>query len=157
MVVNKKGPVCRPGLHLKKLQNTTLNKMKKFLIAVVIAALSSLSFVTQKAQAQASPLQTKTITTADTITYTNVPSKIKSFQYEYTETSGTTAGKVYLEGTITGTYVLLDSLTLADVATAQTKVFLLTATSYKNYRFRNTNTSSATGTVKAAYVRRTDE
>lgn len=112
------------------------------------------------ATAQSSKLVTKTITTADTVLFSNVPSNITGFQYTYTETSGTTAGKVYLEGTINGTFVILDSLTLADVAGAQTKVVAIaksTGTTYLSYRWRNTNTSSATGTVRAAYLRRTDE
>lgn len=129
--------------------------MKKFLFASV--AMIFMIGTVPKVDAQVSPLQTKTVTAADTITYTNVPSKIKGFQYTYTETSGTSAGKIYMEGTINGTYVLLDSLAITDVATAQTKVFALTVTTYKNYRFRFTNTSSATGTVTAAYVRRPDE
>lgn len=133
--------------------------MKKFLFAIAIAAFTTalICAPSTKVSAQSTKLTTKTITTADTITFSAVPSKIKGFQYQYTETSGTTAGKVYLEGTITGTYVLIDSLTLADVATAQTKVFAISSTTYLSYRFRNTNTSTATGTVKAAYLRRTDE
>ncbi|MGQ0739136.1 MAG: hypothetical protein ACT4OJ_08775 [Bacteroidota bacterium] len=133
--------------------------MKKLLL-IALAALftvAAVSYPSVKAEAQSIKLTTKTITTADTVTFTNVGSRVKAFQYTFTETSGTTAGKVYLEGTINGTYVLLDSLTLADVTTAQTKVFPLTATTYLTYRFRNTNTSSATGAVRAAWIRRTDE
>lgn len=128
--------------------------MKKLLYGLLIAVIS-FSFV--GVHAQSTKTTTKTITAADTTTFTNVPSKLKGFQYTYTETSGTTAGKVYLEGTINTTYVLLDSLTLSDVATAQTKVFALTSTTYLNYRFRNTNTSSATGAIRVAYLRRSDE
>lgn len=133
--------------------------MKKFLSAALIAALSfgALVVSSTNAKAQSTTTTSKTITTADTITYASVASKLKGLQYTYTETSGTTAGKVYLEGTINGTWVLLDSLTLADVATAQTKVVIVTATSYKGYRWRNTNTSSATGAVVATYLRRYDE
>jgi hypothetical protein len=133
--------------------------MKKLLFAALVAALTFgfSAAPTHKADAQSTKLVTKTITAADTITFSAVPSKILSFQYTFTETSGTTAGKVYMEGTVNGTYVLLDSLTLSDVATAQTKVFTISATSYLNYRFRNTNTSSATGAVRVAWLRRTDE
>jgi hypothetical protein len=133
--------------------------MKKFFFAVVIAAITFglSSTPTVKANAQSTKLVSKTISAADTITFTSIPSRLKAFQYTFTESSGTTAGKVYLEGTVNGTWVALDSLTLADVGTAQTKVFPITSTSYLSYRFRNTNTSSSSGSVKAAYVRRTDE
>jgi hypothetical protein len=134
--------------------------MKKFVFALLIGAftLSLVSTPTVKADAQSTKLVSKTITAADTITFTAVPSKIKSFQYVYTETSGTTAGKVYLEGSIiSGAWDLLDSLTLSDVTTAQKKTFAITATNYLNYRLRNTNTSSATGAAKAAWLRRSDE
>jgi hypothetical protein len=128
--------------------------MKKLFFAVIATAFMITGF---NAQAQTIKSTTKTITAADTLSFSNVGTHLKAFQYTYTETSGTSAGKVYLEGTINGTYVLLDSLTLADVTTAQTKVFPITAETYLSYRFRNTNTSSATGTVKAYYIRRTDE
>lgn len=132
--------------------------MKKlFAIALMFGFTLGAVTVTKQADAQVVKLTTKTITAADTLAFTNVGSDIKAFQYTFTETSGTTAGKVYLEGTINGTYVLIDSLALTDVATAQTKVFTLSGTTYLTYRFRNTNTSSATGTVKAAYLRRPDE
>ncbi len=128
--------------------------MKKLLAAVLITAFTLTNFATT---AQTVKLTTKAVTAADTIVFNPAPSKIKAFQYTFTETSGTTAGKVYFEGTINGTYVLLDSLTLSDVSTAQTKVFVITATNYVGYRFRNTNTSSAVGVAKGAYIKRTDE
>ncbi|RXK57564.1 hypothetical protein ESA94_20410 [Lacibacter luteus] len=128
--------------------------MKKFLSVIAVA------FATLTVSAQSSKLVTKTITTADTVTFSNVPSKLVAFQYTFTETSGTTAGKVIFEGTVNGTWVGVDSLTLTDVTTAQTKVFPILSsngTTYLSYRFRNTNTSSATGTIRAAWLRRTDE
>lgn len=135
--------------------------MKKILFALAIAGLFTLGFTampTVTASAQSTKLVSKSITAADTLTFSSVPSKILSFTYTYTESSGTTAGKVYFEGgTISGAWDLIDSLTLSDVGTLQKKTFLLTATSYLNYRFRNTNTSSASGAVKAAYLRRDDE
>jgi hypothetical protein len=97
----------------------------------------------------------KSITSTDTTTFANVPSKIKGFQYTFTESSGTTSGKVYMEGTVNGTYVLLDSLTLSDVTTAQTKYFKLTSTDYLSYRFRNS--AAITGAIRVMYIRRTDE
>lgn len=111
-------------------------------------------------QAQSTRLVTKSITGVDTVSFANVPSKINSFQYTFTRTSGTAAGVVVFEGTVNGTFVSIDTLVLSNVGTAQTKVFVIprsTGTSYLTYRFRNTNTSAATGTVRAAYLRRTDE
>lgn len=126
--------------------------MKKIPFGLI--ALLSFSF----AQAQIPVKSTKTITAADTLKFSNVPSKVVAFQYSYTESNGTTAGKVYLEGSVDNVgWVALDSLTLADVATTQTKVTTVTATAYLNYRFRNTNTSSATGVIYATYLRRPDD
>lgn len=132
--------------------------MKKLLfLAAFIAALTL--GLSSTVQAQSSHTVPKSITGADTISWPSMPSKLMGFQYTYTETgSVTTAGKVYLEGTINGTWVLLDSLTLADVTTPQTKVFPVaasTGTTYKGYRFRTTNTTTAD--VVAAYLRRYDD
>jgi hypothetical protein len=126
--------------------------MKKNLCFGLLAMMVSI-FV----QAQTTVTVTRTITAADTISWANVASNVKGLQYTYTETSGTTAGKVILEGTINGTWVPIDSITLADNATAQTLYKAVINTNYKGYRFRNTNTSSATGGVVASYLRRTDE
>lgn len=136
--------------------------MKRLFLAALVAALTFglTAIPAANAKAQSTSTISKTITAVDTVTWASVPSKIKGFQYTYTETSGTTAGKVYFEGTINGTYVALDSLTLADVGTAQTLKYVIKTsdgTQYKGYRFRNTNTSSATGAVVAAYLRRYDE
>lgn len=129
--------------------------MKNFLL-ITLAAIFTLTAI--NVQAQYTKQVGHTITKADTITFAAVPGKIKAFAYTLTKTSGTVAGKVYLEGgVIAGQWVILDSLTLADVATIQSKVTPISATSYLNYRFRCTNTSNATAVVKAAYFRRTDE
>ncbi len=134
--------------------------MKKFLFAALVAAFTfgSVAIPADSAKAQTVKLTTKAaITTADTITFSNVGSKVKAFQYTFTETSGTTAGKIILEGTINGTWKGVDSVALTDITAAQTLVTPVTSTIYSSYRFRCTNTSSATGAVKAAYIRRTDE
>jgi hypothetical protein len=134
--------------------------MKKFLFAAIIAAMTIgiASVPTVKADAQSTKVSTKTITAADTSTFSNVPSKIVSVTYTYTETSGTTAGKVYLEvsGDNLG-WVAIDSLTLGDVTTKQVLKTNFTSTHFLSCRWRNTNTSSATGSVKYSYLRRTDE
>lgn len=133
--------------------------MKKLLFGLMIAAvsLSVASVPTVSVQAQTTKTYSKTITTADTITFTNVPSNLMAFQYTYDETSGTSAGEINLYGTINGEWVYIDSLALVDQAAAQTKVFTISTTTYLSYRFIITNTSSATGTVKATYLRRPDE
>lgn len=134
--------------------------MKKFITGLLIASFTIFIAAAPIADAKAQTTKTAavhTITGADTVTFTNVPSKIKAFQYTYDETSGTSAGTVKMYGTINGEWVYLDSLALADQAAAQTKVFTLTATTYLSYRFINSNTSSATGTVKVGYLRRQDE
>ncbi len=134
--------------------------MKKYLFGFMIA-FATMAFValpSADCQAQKFQLVEKSITAVDTINFLLVPSHIKAFAYTYLETSGTTAGKVYLEGSvITGSWELLDSLTLSDVTTLQKKTVIITATSYANYRWRNTNTSSAVAAVKATWLRREDE
>lgn len=136
--------------------------MKRILFAIIAV----LSLVAAQAQTTyTNPTSgNRTITAADTllaISTTSIPSKIRAIQYVYTETSGTTAGKVYLEGSIDNTnYVLIDSLTLADVATAQTKLVVFpasTGTVYRSLRWRNTNTSSATAAVRSWMLRRHDD
>lgn len=101
----------------------------------------------------------KTITAADTSTISNVGDKVVALQYTYVETSGTTAGKVYIEGTVDGVgWKHVDStLSLSDVTTAQTVHIAVTATTFRNYRARNTNTGSATGTIYFTALRRPDD
>jgi hypothetical protein len=94
------------------------------------------------------------ITAADTVTMLNVEGGVVAFEYNATETSGTTAGKIYLEGRIFSSWIKLDSLSLTDVATIQTLRTFLTNTTYKDYRFVNTNTSASTQTILAGYLRR---
>lgn len=135
--------------------------MKKFLLIALVAifTISAVTIPSIEVKAQSTKLISKSaITTADTINFLSVPSKIKSFSYTLLKTSGTVAGKVYLEaGSLTNQWETLDSLTLANVTTLQVKTVIITATNYLNYRWRNTNTSSATAAVKASYLRRTDE
>lgn len=131
--------------------------MKKYLLAFTALIALTVSTPTES-HAQKVKLTDKTITAADTLTLPNVPSKIKSFTYYLLKTSGTVAGKVYFYGSnISGAWDLLDSLTLANVSTVQTKTTIVTATSYRDYRWINTNTSSATCAVTGGYLRRDDE
>jgi hypothetical protein len=123
----------------------------------IFFALGFLFLVACYAQAQAPfthTMKNASISAADTITSGIVEDGVVQFEYNYTETSGTTAGKIYLEGKFLGSWVKLDSLSLSDVTTIQTLRTIVTQTSYKYYRFVNTNTSNATGTVLAGYLRR---
>jgi hypothetical protein len=95
-----------------------------------------------------------TITAADTTNMLNIEGGVVQFEYNATETSGTTAGKIYLEGRMFSSWVKLDSVSLTDVATIQTLRYFPTKTYYKDYRFINTNTSSSTQTILAGYIRR---
>lgn len=131
--------------------------MKRILYAALVAVLTlgiASSPVKAKAQAPYTHSLTKTISAADTITYTSIEGSVVMFEYNYTESSGTTAGKIYLEGKFLNSWVKLDSVSLTDVATVQTLRVTVTQTSYKSYRWVNTNTSTATGSVLAGYLRR---
>jgi hypothetical protein len=105
--------------------------------------------------AQSTKLVVKATTGVDTVYFMNMPSKVKSLQYTFTKTSGTVSGKVILEGSIDGTYVGVDSFTLADVAYPQSKKTSITSTDFLHYRYRVT--TATPGTVRTAYLRRTDE
>ncbi len=111
------------------------------------------------ANAQIPVVGKKTITAADTVTLSNVGSKVVSLQATYLETSGTSAGKFYLEGSCDGrAWVHIDSSkSLTDVTTYQTVVVTATSTSYLAYRVRCSNTSSATGTLWLTALRRPDD
>lgn len=138
--------------------------MKKFLFIALISALTfSLSAVpASEATAQSTNTITRTIAGVDTALWnaTSVGSDVRGFQYTALKSSGTVAGKVILEGTINGTWVGVDSLTLADVTYAQTKVTSVAptaGTTYRNYRYRCTNTSAATIVITATYIKRSDD
>lgn len=129
--------------------------MKKILFAIIAFAFIGYSASAQKPYTHT--VANKTISAADTITMSLVEDGVVQFEYNYTETSGTTAGKLYLEGQFLSTWVKLDSVSLTDVATKQTLRNFPVKTYYKNYRFINTNTSSSTGTVLAGYLRRPND
>ncbi|MGQ0740213.1 MAG: hypothetical protein ACT4OJ_14270 [Bacteroidota bacterium] len=129
--------------------------MKKILFAFALLICGNLAADAQVYRDQVS----RTITTADTATVSNVRSAVVALQYTYTETSGTSAGKFYFEGSADGTgWVHIDSaFALTDVATVQTKWLAVTATSYASYRVRCSNTSSATAAIKFTVLRRPDD
>jgi hypothetical protein len=128
--------------------------MKKiFFSLIALVGIVSIS------QAQV-PLKTvHTITAADTITLSLVSSKVVSLACSYVETSGTSAGKFYIQGTVDGvTWKHIDSsFSLADVTTAQGVIVTQTATSYLSYRGICSNTSGATGTFTFTALRRPDD
>ena len=132
--------------------------MKKviFIALAALFTLAAVSYPAAESKAQTVKLTTKTLSAAtDTTAFTNVGSKVKAFQYTFTKSGSTPSGKVYLEATINGTWVAIDSLTITDVSTAQTKVTAITSTTYLSYRYRNS--AALTGAIRLAYIRRTDE
>lgn len=128
--------------------------MKRILFAsLLFLGIASVS------QAQVPKKTLKAITAADTITMENVGSKVVALAASYVETSGTSAGKFYLQGSVDGvTWVHIDSSkSLADVTTAQGVVVAVTATTYKDYRCICSNTSSAVGSLYFTVFRRPDD
>lgn len=128
--------------------------MKKFfLIAIVFCGFTLAS------QAQIPDKQVKAITGADTITISNVGSKVVSLDGAYVEGTGTSAGKFYFQGTVDGIFWshIDSSKSLADVATAQGVHVAVTATTYKDYRLICSNTSAATATLYFTVFRRPDD
>lgn len=127
--------------------------MKKALLLLV--SVLSIGF----AQAQMPVGTAKTITTADTIVVSNVGSGVVSLTAGYLETSGTSAGKFYFEGSGDGRgWTHIDSSkSLSDVTTYQFLTVAVSRTTYMSYRVRCSNTSSATGTLYFTALRRPDE
>lgn len=137
----------------------TLNTNMKQLLALITF---SLALVAGAMAQEKGPIRvdvTHTITTADTAELSNVGSNVVGLQATYVETSGTSAGKFYIEGTIDGVaWVHIDSSkSLADVTTAQSVVVAVTTTAFRSYRCRNSNTSDAVGTFYFTALRRPDE
>lgn len=129
--------------------------MKTFILSALVAVLTfGISLNANAQRGYTHTTKNASITAADTVTMLNVEGGVTTFEYNATETSGTTAGKIYLEGRFLSSWVKLDSLSLTDVATIQTLRTFLTNTTYKDYRFVNTNTSSSTQTILAGYFRR---
>ncbi len=139
--------------------------MKRILYGLLVAALTfgtvSLPTANVKAQSTKKTVSVDTLVDAETqyITFNPMASKLSSIQVTVKKVTGTVAGKVYLEGTIDGNYVYLDSLTLSDQAT-NTKVFPISkaiGTSYLGYRAKFVTTGTQTSTAAAAWLRRTDD
>ena len=139
--------------------------MKKILYGLLIAALTfgtiSLPTIKVKAQSTKKVVSVDTLVDAETqnITFNPMSSKLRAIQVTVKKVTGTVAGKVYLEGTIDGNYVLLDSLTLSDQA-INTKIFPFTrsvGTNYLGYRARFATTGTQTSTASASWLRRTDD
>lgn len=128
--------------------------MKKFLLAAFAVLL-----MVGAATAQLPDKQKKSITGADTITISNVKSKVVSLTATYVETSGTSAGKFYFEGSVDGVgWQHIDSSkSLSDVTTAQTLTVAVTSTIFAHYRLRCSNTSSAVATLYFTPLRRPDD
>lgn len=130
--------------------------MKKFLV-LFIAMFVAFSAIHVQAQSTKKVVGAASINTAGTIiTFQYTPSKLFAVQASVAKTSGTIAGKVYLQGTIDGNWVNLDSLTLSDQAT-NTKIFPITRTSYLSYQLSYVPTGTQQSVLTGSYLRRTDE
>jgi hypothetical protein len=128
--------------------------MKKILFASFALVLLALNVSAQI------PVRTKhTVAAADTITLSNVGSKVVGLQASYVESNGTSAGKFYIQGTLDGiTWKHVDSsFTVTDVATAQAVIVAISTTTYKDYRCIFSNTSSASGSFYFTALRRPDD
>ncbi len=78
-----------------------------------------------------------------------------SVQVEATRISGTAAGKIYLRGSLTGgSYEKVDSLTLANVATVQTKVFQSVPSKYVFYQIQFVGSGTQSTAFKSYAVAR---
>ncbi len=134
--------------------------MKKTLFLALVGAFSLIAILpTNSVNAQstkrvASPQSVSGV--PDTLTFLNMPSKLKSISTSLAKGSGTIAGKIYLEAKSLNDWELLDSLTLADKA-SNYKTFFFTQTTYLSYRIRYAPTGTPTATLTAGYLRRTDE
>ncbi len=89
------------------------------------------------------------------IVFQAVPA-IKAIQATVTKISGTVAGKVYLQGTIDGNWISLDSLTNSNQAT-NSKLFPLSETYYYSYRLYYTTSGTQASILKGSYLRRPEE
>lgn len=136
---------------------------KNFLLLISIALLFAATIAPNDLSAQ---INVKTLTVqssnavSDTILFNRVVSRVNGFQVTVQKKTGTIAGKIYFEGSLDGIgWARIDSITLADAA-INTKVFPVqksVGTSYLNYRFNTALTGTQTSTIKATYIRRTDE
>lgn len=134
--------------------------MKKFLLFLIAA-------LTFAVAAQAQSTGKRTISAKDTntnatttyVTYAGVGEKVKSFQVAVTKISGTVAGTCLLQGTVDGTNwvdVNTDTLTLAN-QTTNTKVWIISATSYYSYRLKFTTTGTQVSSAIFTIMRRPEE
>jgi hypothetical protein len=128
--------------------------MKKLLILLVIT-IASLSVQAQSKITSAKDTNTNATTTY--ITYTSLPSKIKSVQYVVTKISGTVAGSATLQGSIDGVnFTGIDTLTLSDQAT-NTRFYTFPATTYYAYRVKFTTSGTQSSSLQIFFCRRPDE
>lgn len=121
-------------------------------MAVVLAA------STQAQVRYVSAPDTNTNATTSYVTFNSIGSNLKGIQASVTKISGTVGGTVILQGTVDGTLwvTVSDTLTLTNTAT-QSKVWVLSATSYNSYRAAFTTTGTQVSYLKLSYLRRQDE
>jgi DNA gyrase/topoisomerase IV subunit B len=90
------------------------------------------------------------------IQFTAIPSKVKSFQATVYKLGGTVSGKVYLQGTVDGNWLNIDSVTVTDIPIT-TKLFTVTSTIYYSYRAYYITTGTQLSRLNLSYLRRQDE
>lgn len=125
----------------------------------LFALLTIFAFMASCATAQLQPVPkaytflTAKITTTTYATFTALPPDVVSFQATVTKDSGTVGGYIFMECTANGTdwqncTALGDSLTLANVSTAQTKIWLISNLTYGRnaYAYRIKIIPSGAGT-----------
>jgi len=129
-----------------------VKKVIFILLAVVLAA------STQAQVRYVSAPDTNTNATTSYVTFNSIGSNLKGIQASVTKISGTVGGTVILQGTVDGTLwvTVSDTLTLTNTAT-QSKVWVLSATSYNSYRAAFTTTGTQVSYLKLSYLRRQDE
>ncbi len=126
---------------------------------VILILIAAFGLTTIKAQVRyTSSPDTNTNATTSYVTFASINSKVKGIQASVTKVSGTVGGTVILQGTIDGTLwvTVSDTLTLTNTAT-QSKVWVLSATSYNSYRAAFTTTGTQVSFLKLSYLRRQDE
>jgi hypothetical protein len=105
--------------------------MKTFLLALFLITSAAAVHAQIRYTAKDSLVNTDT----SIIAFNSVPSKVKSLEVTALKSSGTISAKIYFQGSLDGlVWNNIDSITLADVTTYQTKIVTVTSTIYNSYR-----------------------
>lgn len=132
--------------------------MKKFILSAIAILFFVATSFHADAQATKRIIQADTSinTTGTTLTFQNMPSHLKTLQVTVTRISGTAAGNVFLEGTVDGNWLRIDTMALSNQVT-NTKKIPISKTEYYHYRFVYVPSGTQTSRMQATYLRRADE